>query len=236
MKKHIANFVTSLNLLCGCIGIGMVFMDRHDMAAYLIGLAAVFDFMDGMVARLLHIKSEFGKELDSLADVVSFGVLPGIIMFSMLEKAFRETEGIGHFVPFIAFIIPVFSALRLAKFNIDTRQTDSFIGLPTPANAIFFASIPLILLHQPEQTSLISYILGNPGILIILILLFSFLLVAPLPLFSMKFKDLSWSGNHMQYILIGSSVILLIFLQYLAIPIILLLYILLSIINNFNKK
>jgi CDP-diacylglycerol---serine O-phosphatidyltransferase len=236
MKKHIANFVTSLNILSGCIGIGMVFKGEIDIAAYMIGVAAVFDFMDGMVARLLNVKSGFGKELDSLADVVSFGVLPGIIMYSMLDIAFRENEGISQYIPFVAFIIPVFSALRLAKFNIDSHQSDSFIGMPTPANAIFFASIPLILLHQPEQIPFINNILGNPGILIILIITFSLLLVAPIPLFSLKFKDFSWSVNHMQYILIVSSIILLIFLQFFAIPIIILLYLFLSIINNLIKK
>lgn len=236
MKKHIPNFVTSLNLLSGCIGIGLVFRGYLGIAAYMIGIAAVFDFLDGMVARLLHVKSEIGKELDSLADVVSFGVLPGLIVYSLLDIVFRDSVGLNTFIPFIAFIIPVFSALRLAKFNIDTRQTESFIGLPTPANAIFFASIPLILLHQPDEIPFISAMLGNPAVLLILVFLFSFLLVSPLPLFSMKFKDLSWKQNYMQYILIGASVILIIVLQFLAIPIILLLYILLSIIKNSNKK
>jgi CDP-diacylglycerol---serine O-phosphatidyltransferase len=239
MKKHIPNFITSLNLLCGCIGIGLVYRYKTsalDIAAYMIGLAAVFDFLDGMVARLLNARSEMGKELDSLADVVSFGVLPGIIIFSMLDGVYCEVEGYASYLPFIAFLIPVFSALRLAKFNIDTRQTDSFIGLPTPANAIFFASIPLILLHQPEQIPLFTKLLSSPGILIFLVFLFSFLLVSPLPLFSIKFKDLSWSKNYMQYILISISLLLIIFLQFIAIPFILLLYIILSIINNSKKK
>jgi len=237
MKKHIPNFVTSLNLLSGCIGVGLVLRGGNlDIAAYMIGLAAVFDFLDGMVARLLNVKSEIGKQLDSLADVVSFGVLPGIIIFSMLDGVYNDAEGVVTYLPFIAFIIPVFSALRLAKFNIDTRQTESFIGLPTPANAIFWASVPLILLHQPEQIPVLTKLLSSPGLLIILIFVFSYLLVSPLPLFSMKFKDMSWGKNHMQYILITVSIALILLLHFIAIPFILLLYIILSIINNFKKN
>jgi len=236
MKKHIPNIITLLNLLSGCIGIGLLFRGDLPDAAWFVGIAAIFDFFDGMTARLLNIKSKFGKELDSLADVVSFGVLPGLILYCLLNIAFEETEGFGVYIPFIAFLIPVFSALRLAKFNTDTRQTDSFIGLPTPVNAIFIASIPLILFYQPDQIPVISNVLGNPGFLIGLVFLLSFLLIAPIPLFSLKFKDLSWSKNSVQYIFLVLSLILIIFLSFVAIPIILPLYILLSIIINPNKK
>jgi CDP-diacylglycerol--serine O-phosphatidyltransferase len=234
MKKHIPNFITSLNLLSGCFGIGFVFGGNVIMASYLIGIAAIFDLLDGMVARLLNVKSEFGKQLDSLADLISFGLLPGIILYSLLKIAFNDAEGFQAYLPFIAFLIPLFSALRLAKFNIDDKQAESFIGLPTPANAIFIASIPLILIQQNE--TVISNLFGNPGFIIFLVLVLSFLLVAPIPLFSMKFKDLSWAKNYIRYIFIILSVILFIIFYFQAIPIIILLYILLSIINNSVKK
>ncbi len=236
MKKHIPNFVTSLNAVCGCIGIGMAFKGDLVFASYMIILAAVLDFIDGMLARLLNVKSKIGKELDSLADVISFGVLPGFIMFSLLDMCFNESEGWITYIPFIAFLIPVFSALRLAKFNTDSRQSDHFIGVPTPANAIFISSIPLILYYQPEQIPVISNIFGNPGFLIGLVLILSFLLVSPIQLFSFKFKDFSWSKNSVQYIFLILSLTLIIFLSFVAIPIIFPLYILLSIIKNPNKK
>ena len=234
MKKHIPNFVTSLNLLSGCVGIGLVFGGNIITASYMIGIAAIFDFLDGMIARLLKVKSELGKQLDSLSDLISFGMLPGIILFYLLNNIFSEADNFIKFVPYVAFLIPLFSALRLAKFNIDDRQTESFIGLPTPANAIFIGSIPLILVQQNE--SIINNLLSNPGFLIILILLLSFLLVAPLPLFSMKFKDLKWKNNSIRYIFIILSVILFPILLFVSIPIIILLYVLLSIINNSIKK
>jgi CDP-diacylglycerol--serine O-phosphatidyltransferase len=236
MKKHIPNFITSLNLVCGCIGIGFLFKNNIPYAAWAIVFAALFDFLDGMFARLLHVKSEIGKELDSLADMVSFGVLPGFIMYSMLDQCVGDAEGWKAFIPFIAFLIPVFSALRLAKFNIDKRQTDKFIGLPTPANAIFIASIPFILYYDPEKVPAISIVLANPGFLIVLTFILAFLLVAPLPLFALKFKDFSWSKNSVKYIFIILSLILLIFLSFVAIPIILPLYIFLSLISNPLKK
>jgi CDP-diacylglycerol--serine O-phosphatidyltransferase len=242
MKKHIPNFITSLNLVCGCIGLGFLFKSNLNYstqivyAAWCIVFAALFDFLDGMFARLLHVKSAIGKELDSLADMVSFGVLPGFIMYAMLDQCVGDAEGWKAFIPFIAFLIPVFSALRLAKFNIDTRQTDKFIGLPTPANAIFIASIPFILYYQPNKVPAITTVLANPGFLIVLTFILSFLLVAPLPLFAMKFKDMSWAKNSIRYIFIILTIILLILFSFVAIPIILLLYIFLSIISNPLKK
>jgi len=236
MKKHIPNFITSLNLLCGCIGIGLAFKGDLEIAAYMVGFAAIFDFLDGLVARMLNVKSDFGKELDSLADLVSFGVLPGLILFCLLSMAYSETEVFFSYIPFIAFLIPVFSALRLAKFNIDTRQTNSFIGLPTPANAIFIGSIPLIIAGGGEQISFIYDFFSNPGFLVVLIFLMSYLLVSPIPLFSIKFKDMSWASNSFQYVFIILSVILLLLFKFTSIPIILFIYIFLSILHNSIKK
>jgi CDP-diacylglycerol--serine O-phosphatidyltransferase len=243
MKKHIPNFITSLNLVCGCIGIGFLFKYNHLhsddyllYAAWAIGFAAIFDFLDGMFARLLNVKSAIGKELDSLADMVSFGVLPGFIMFSMLETCYGDAESWISYIPFISFLIPVFSALRLAKFNTDHRQTESFIGLPTPANAIFIGSIPLLLAYPSDRIAIISRVFSNPGFLVMLVLLLSFLLVSPIPLFSMKFKDMSWKNNSFQYILLLLSLILLFLFNYSSLPIIIFLYIILSIIKIPAKK
>jgi CDP-diacylglycerol---serine O-phosphatidyltransferase len=236
MKKHLANFITSLNLLCGCLGIGLLFNGHIIDAAYFIFLAALFDFLDGFVAKLLHVQSAFGKELDSLADVVSFGVLPGLIMFALLDMGFNETEGWQHFLPYTAFLIPVFSALRLAKFNIDERQTENFIGLPTPACAIFIASLPLINVSSDEYPAVISFLFANSGFLLFLVLILSFLLVSPLRLFSIKFKNFGWKGNEIRYIFLAISLITLILLQYAAIPLIIITYLILSIFSNSEKK
>lgn len=234
MKKHIPNFITSLNIISGCIGIGFVIKGDIVLASYMIGFAAIFDFLDGLIARLLKAQSELGKQLDSLCDIVSFGVLPGVILFSLLSPIYAETEGAVSYLPFLAFLIPLFSALRLAKFNIDDRQTDHFIGLPVPANALFFASIPLIITFQSE--SFLGRILSNPVFLFLFILFFSYMLVSSIPLFSLKFKDTSWKNNYIQYIFILFSLILFIVLFYQSIPIILFLYIILSIIYYKIKK
>ncbi|HEX7411488.1 MAG TPA: CDP-alcohol phosphatidyltransferase family protein, partial [Bacteroidales bacterium] len=156
MKQHIPNFVTSLNLFSGCVGVAASFSGHTTAAVILMGAAALFDFADGLMARALHVKSAIGKELDSLADVVSFGLLPGAIMYQLMLISTNlpgKEAGWMNPYPYLAFLITVFSALRLAKFNIDTRQSDSFIGLPTPANALFIASLPMILLQvgQSEQ-------------------------------------------------------------------------------------
>jgi CDP-diacylglycerol---serine O-phosphatidyltransferase len=243
MKKHIPNIITSLNLVCGSIGIGMAFKyystsnsDYLVYSAYLIFIAAVFDFLDGFAARSLHIKSDFGKELDSLADVVSFGVLPGVILFCLLSMAYEGLDGWKTYIPFVSFLIPVFSALRLAKFNIDTRQADSFIGLPTPANAIFIAAIPLILVDPSGLLPILSSIFSLPGFLIILTFILSFLLVAPFRLFSIKFKNWNWTDNAIQYIFISLSLACLLLLGFSGIPFILAFYILLSLILNSTGK
>ncbi|MER2998829.1 CDP-diacylglycerol--serine O-phosphatidyltransferase [Pontibacter populi] len=224
MKKHIPNFITCLNLFSGCVALYFIFQNELVYASYLVGLAAVFDFLDGMVARVLGAYSEIGKQLDSLADVISFGVVPGAMMFMLLKRA--EGDFIfSELLPFAGFIITVFSALRLAKFNIDTRQTTSFIGLPTPACAIFVASLPLIL----ASGELMAFaIILNKLVLLATTLILSFLLVAELPLFALKFTNLSWADNSIRFIFVGLSVILLALLNFAAIPLIIVLYIVLS--------
>lgn len=230
MKKHIPNAITCLNLFSGCLALYFAFHDNLIYTAYLVGLAAVFDFLDGMAARVLKTSSEIGKQLDSLADMVSFGVVPGAIMFMLLSKVGLPVLGIhAEVIPFFGFLITIFSALRLAKFNLDTRQTTSFIGLPTPACTILVASLPLILANG----TLLHYeIIQNYFLLLPLTVLLSYLLVAELPLFALKFQNLSWQDNATRFIFLGLSVILLALLNFAAIPLIIALYILLSIIKK----
>jgi CDP-diacylglycerol--serine O-phosphatidyltransferase len=236
LKKHVPNIFTCLNLFSGCIALVMVFRDRLDVAAYLVYIAVLFDFMDGMAARLLNVHSAMGKELDSLADVITFGLVPGTVLFSLLGKSDLSLMYVSdNFRPiflFFPFIVTVFSAIRLAKFNIDTRQTESFIGLPTPANTLLIASLPLILQH--DTFHLASLIL-NPYFLVIATIVLSYLLVAELPLFALKFKTFEWKKNKYQYILLASAVILILVFYYVAIPLIVLLYLFLSLIRNLSN-
>jgi len=240
IKEHIPNILTLLNLLSGCIAIVFAF-ENIILSSYLVGIAAIFDFLDGFAARLLNVKSKIGKDLDSLADMVSFGVVPGIILFRLIETSVINEDYYAYFlsfVPFIAFLIPLFSALRLAKFNTDTRQEEMFYGLPTPANAILIASLPLILnqhtyIFGVDFSFLISLI-SNLYFLISLTIILSYLLIAEIPLLSLKFKSFGWEKNKARYVLLFLSLILLILFQYAGIPLIILLYILMSL--NLGKS
>lgn len=215
--KHLPNAITCLNLFSGCCGVWLAFRGHYAGAASAVLLSAFFDFMDGLVARLVGAYSEMGKELDSLADVVSFGLVPGAMVFSMLSV----NETVYNYT-FLAFLLPVFSALRLAKFNIDTRQTTSFIGLPTPANAIFWSGIAV---------SFSAWFAAHPAVLILLTAVFSYLLVAEIPMFSLKFHNLRWTQNKLQFLFLGVSVLLILFLQIHAIAPIILWYIILSVVR-----
>ncbi len=243
IKKHIPNSVTCLNLLFGCFSIVYALKGNLIYASYFIGIAAVFDFLDGMTARLLKAYSPIGKELDSLADVVSFGVAPGIIVFQLLQISHHLPVliiiGNTNVIPFIAFLIPVFSAIRLAKFNLDTRQTESFIGLPVPANALFIAAFPLIIKQFQDMCScMYAYVdfFTNAYLYIIITIVFSFLLISNIPLFSLKLKNFRLQENIFRYLLVTISILLFIILEYLSIPIIIILYIVLSLIQNTLKK
>ena len=232
MKKAIPNTITCLNLFTGCVAIFAAFQDSLVFAAWLVYLAAIFDFLDGMLARLLHAYSEIGKQLDSLADMVSFGVLPGVIMFKLMQKAIRNSDSASlvtmELFPFIAFIMIIFSALRLAKFNIDSRQTSSFIGVPTPANTLLISSLPLILDNDLFQ---LHHFILNPITLLVLTLVMSLLLVAEIPLFALKFKNLTWKDNSVRFIFILITLPLLFLLKFAAIPLIIVVYILLSLLK-----
>ncbi len=215
-KKHIPNLLTCCNLVCGSVGIVQVFNNELHYAAYLIWAALIFDFLDGFVARLLKVHSPMGKELDSLADMVTFGLLPAAICFQILNNL---TPLI--WLPYVGFLITIFSALRLAKFNIDERQADSFIGLPTPANTLFISS--LIFVDQLWLTL---------PVLLSLIVVFSCLLVAPLEMLALKFKHFGWRGNEVRYIFIGISLVSILLFWQLALPVIIIAYICLSIIKK----
>lgn len=236
IKQNIPNFLTCCNLLCGCFAIVQVFEGNLNWAAYLIGIAAIFDFFDGFAARLLKVSSAIGKDLDSLADMITFGVVPGLIMYKLIFLVYLSANGNISFelieqklsLCYVAFLIPVFSAIRLAKFNNDTRQSESFIGLPTPANAIFIGSLVLISKDYPDRFT--------PEILCLLSILLSLLLVAPLPLFALKFKSFKFKGNEIRYIFLGLSLVLLASLKIIGIPLIIIAYILLSLVNNLFLK
>jgi len=227
MKQHIPNTVTCLNLFSGCLGIVFAFKGELHLATYAILIAAVLDFLDGMLARWLKAYSELGKQLDSLADMVSFGVLPSVIIYQMFLLS-PQTAPYSSWLNYSAFLIAVFSGLRLAKFNIDTRQSENFIGLPTPANSLLIASFPMMIL---ENNSFFMNYIMNPYFLFIFSLGMGLLLVSEIPLISLKFKSLKLSENLLRYILIGTSLILILIFQFAAVPIILFLYFLISFIQ-----
>jgi CDP-diacylglycerol---serine O-phosphatidyltransferase len=216
MTRHIPNFLTCCNLLCGSLAIVFVLEGRALPAAYFVWISCVFDFLDGFAARMLKVSSPIGKELDSLADMVSFGLLPSVVVYKMLIAA--NAPG---YLPYIAFSIAIFSALRLAIFNLDERQTDSFRGLPTPANALFITALPLL-------TGSVAVQLQKYWILVVITLLSSYMLVSGIELFALKFKNFSWQDNKIRFTFLGLSVLLLVTLQLAAIPMIILLYVALS--------
>ncbi len=237
IKKHIPNFITVLNLLSGCVAIAVAFDGMMVLSAYLIVLAAILDYMDGMLARALEAFSEIGKQLDSLADLISFGMAPGVILYCLMLKNPLTPEMLinnTNIVPFIAFLIPAFSALRLAKFNIDTSQSTSFRGLPTPANALLIASFPLIIASAASTIEIpfneFSRIILLPYSLIIISIILSYLLVSNIKLLSLKFTSLNWRENSTRYIFLIMSLALLIAIQCAGIPIIILVYIILSLL------
>jgi CDP-diacylglycerol--serine O-phosphatidyltransferase len=274
IKKHIPNAITSSNLFCGCLALIKTFEGDLVWAAYLVGIAVILDFFDGFAARMLKVASPIGKDLDSLADMVTFGAVPAFMMYKLIDLSYilaftkglaPESGGSGiwsnytpnNLVKYAGLIIAVFSALRLAKFNHDKRQTDAFIGLPTPANALFICGFPLIFnrlgfnfsevneLLSMEQVfrdngdvtgSVCLFILTSPLVLVISSVVLSLLLVSEIPLLALKFKNFSWKDNEPRFVLIGLSAILLILLQWTAIPLVIVLYLLLSIVNNIFSK
>lgn len=223
IKKHIPNFITSLNLFSGCFAIYYGFQANYEMVMLFILTAAVFDFLDGMAARILKAYSPLGKELDSLADAVSFGVAPGVLVFSLINES-----ALPHWMAFTGFIVPVFSALRLAKFNIDERQTNSFIGMPTPANALFWAGMAY---------SFSDLLIDNGILTIIIAIVFCFFMVSEVPMFSLKFKNLSLKNNWVQYLFLAGCIALIVYFQTKSLALIIAWYLVLSaIMAALSKK
>ncbi len=232
IKKHIPNFITLMNLFSGILSVYFSMTGDLSLAGFMIFLAALFDFFDGMAARLLNAKTPIGADLDSLADVVSFGVAPGFILFQMIRFSlgfeFYPIENVAY-LPFIAFVIPLFGALRLAKFNVDESQTDLFKGLPIPAQAIVISAFPIIVFTCfADNPNLYSELITNTWFLIGSGIVLSFLMVSNLPMFSLKFSNFLWKENQTRYLFLIMSVVLLALLRIAAIPLIVLLYILLS--------
>jgi len=257
-KKHIPNSITLLNLLCGILATILAVVNQLELAAYFVVLGIVFDFFDGFVARLLNVQGELGKQLDSLADVVTSGIAPAVVMFQLLEKTlhnnwlkglsceigewstFNETASLNlkgisvHPLPFLGLLLALAAAYRLANFNIDTRQTSSFIGLPTPAMSLFVMSLPLILIYS--DSIFIKDLILNKYMLISITLLFSYLMNAEIKLFSFKLKDFTFKKYTYQIIFLLTSIVSFIILKITAIPLIILLYILFSVVQNIFRK
>jgi CDP-diacylglycerol--serine O-phosphatidyltransferase len=242
IKKHIPNAITLLNLLAGLLALIHAFNGNYNEAFSLVCLGIFFDFWDGFFARIWKVQSPIGLQLDSLADMVTSGVVPGLVMYKMLgdiqenQSQYNLTEDTYYMgvVPYLGFLITLASCYRLAKFNVDTRQTDSFIGLPTPANALLIMSIPMIQFHS-EFEWLVDF-LSNPYVLVGVTVLSSYLLNAEIPLFSLKVKSFSWEKYKMQVVFLILSLILIVLLEFIAIPIIILLYVILSVVNNTMGK
>ena len=229
IKRNIPNLITLGNLFCGLVAIVFSLNNNLYFAGTFIFFGAILDFFDGLSARLLKVSSEIGKHLDSMADMVTFGVAPGMIMFQMIKLSKIDENS---YIAYIGFIITIFSAIRLAKFNIDTKQTSSFIGLPTPAAAIFIASLPIISKYN------ITIQFNDSKFLIVTSIILSLLLLAKLPLFSLKIKkgeDWKNKENIIRIIFLISCVILLFVFEFAVIPFIVILHIFLSILNNLIK-
>ena len=239
IKKHIPNLITLGNLFCGTIATIYAVQADFVFAGLFVILGILFDFFDGFAARLFHVSGELGKQLDSLADMVTSGVVPGIIMLKLIEvntinasNSFFDDSILG--ISLVGLVLTLGACYRLAKFNIDTRQSDFFIGLPTPAMSLFVISLPLI--QQYSNIEFALNLITNNYFLIAITILLTYLMNAQLPLFSLKFKDYSVKSNLIKYVFLIASLLMIIFLQYISIPLIIIVYVVLSVISNFSKK
>lgn len=250
LKKHIPNLITLLNLLSGTIAVFFAVKEQLVLASFFVFLGIFFDFFDGLAARLLHVQGELGKQLDSLADVVTSGVVPGIVLFQLINSSLNKgTWEFGNrivtdlitkdyftttfFISLIGLLFTLASAYRLAKFNIDDRQTSSFIGLPTPAATLVVMSLPLIL--EYSNVVFANNLIESVWFLVVLTLLLSYFMNAEIPLFSLKFKDLAWKNNRIKFVFIALTVLLSVLFKFIAIPIVIILYVVLSVLANENK-
>ncbi len=229
IKKHIPNLITLLNLFSGCIALVYASQENFEMAFFFVCLGIFFDFFDGFFARLFNVSSPLGLQLDSLADMVTSGVVPGFVMFKMLTNSVNSDPSLIY-LPYFGFIITLGSCYRLANFNIDTRQTDSFIGLPTPANAIFILSLPLIL--KNTDSLILLELLTNSWVLLFVTLVSAFILNAEIPLFALKIKKFNFKDNALQIVFLLISLVLLIVFKFSGVALIIVFYVMLSMIIN----
>ena len=239
IKKHIPNIVTLGNLFCGTLATMFAVGGYFEMTALFVALGIFLDFFDGFFARIFKVSGELGKQLDSLADMVTSGVVPGIVLFVLLESnqqasyeintEFKVSMGL----PLIGLLVTLAACYRLAKFNLDTRQSESFIGLPTPAMSLFIVSLPLVQMHS--DINFVKDLIGNNYFLIGITILFSFLMNSEFYLFSLKFKNYGIRENLFKYTLILLSIILLVTIEYLAVPVIIISYVILSMLKNMKQ-
>lgn len=245
MKKYIPNLITLLNVFCGCVATVFAVSNQLEMAALFVFLGIFFDFFDGLAARVLNVQSELGVQLDSLADMITSGLVPGIVMFQLFgmatssgwnasDGAVFSFDGISGLLPFLGFLITLGSAYRLAKFNIDENQVSSFVGLPTPANALLILSLPLILLYQNNDA--LNDIILNEWFLIFMTVLSTYLLNANIELFALKFKTWNFKDNALRYIFLIVSAVLLLTLKFLAVPFIIVFYVVASLVSNLGTS
>ncbi|MEP2934969.1 MAG: CDP-alcohol phosphatidyltransferase family protein [Gilvibacter sp.] len=249
MVKQIPNLITSLNLLCGCVAALCIVFGEPLAAAVFAFSGIFFDFFDGLAARALNAQSEIGLQMDSLADMITSGLVPGLVMMHLLSMAvigddlsvwFASLLGeswnlsANRWLPLVGLLIVVGSAYRLAKFNVDTRQTDYFIGLPTPANSLFMLSLPLIMLY--DGTPWVKDLLSTPWVLIVITVVFSLLLNANIKLFSLKFKSWRFKANRVAYVFIVFSAVMILLYKFLAIPVIIIAYIIVSVLQSLLSK
>jgi len=237
LKAHIPNAVTLLNLISGSVAAILLLKGYPTEAALLVGLSALFDFLDGFFAKLLNVKSMIGKELDSLADVISFGLVPALFLYYIMSRNELVESGntLYSILPYFSLLIAAFSALRLAKFNLDNRQTVSFLGLPTPANAVFIVSFAIVVLQGNSGFSIIDNIAGNLWVQLLIIPVSCVLLISELPMFSLKFyKGYGFKTNIIRYTFLLGTIILVVLLSWTGILFSIMLYIIMSVI--FGEK
>lgn len=237
VKNYIPNILTLGNLLCGTIATIYAIYEDFNSAAVFVLIGILLDFFDGFVARLLKVSGDLGKQLDSLADMVTSGVVPGLIMFQLINANSKISSINNEFLlndSLFGLVLTLGACYRLAKFNLDTRQSDSFIGLPTPAMCLFVISLPLI--QENSNLHVVENLLESNYFLIGITLLLTFLMNAEISLFSLKFKEYSFAKNYIKYVFIIVSILMIIGLQYISIPLIILLYVIISVLQNYKTK
>jgi CDP-diacylglycerol---serine O-phosphatidyltransferase len=233
MKQHIPNALTLLNVFCGACALVSILGGHYTEGVSFLVVCLIADFLDGFAARLLNVKSEMGKELDSLADMVSFGVVPAAILYKLLTTATVFSFMQQSYYPLLAFVITAFSCYRLAKFNLDTRQTTDFIGLNTPTNTLFFVGLLFIKINHFEDLEALT---SSATFLYALIPISSYLLISEIPMFSLKIKGLQWQGNEARFIFAAIAVLLLVLMREAAVALLVVLYVVINMVSNLVFK